>query len=118
MNDTHTANEMCPFCGILNGREPGTIIYQDTAQQFALIQSIHPEGAIHWLAVPFEHVGSTEELEAQNRDRFLNLLNFATTQTRAQTANFPLLQNGFTIKFHLGAYETVPHAKLHILSTE
>jgi len=33
-------------------------------------------------------------------------------------ADYPALGYGFTIKFHLGAYETIPHAKLHILSKE
>lgn len=29
-----------------------------------------------------------------------------------------IVQQGFSIKFHCGAFETIPHAKLHILTTE
>jgi histidine triad (HIT) family protein len=118
MVEARKTPETCPFCAILSGREPGKIIYQDEAKAFALIQSLHPESAIHWLAIPFEHVNSIEDLEQHNSERFLALVEFAMTQTKAQTADFAELQNGFTLKFHVGSFETVPHAKLHILSTE
>lgn len=107
-----------PFVAILKGEEPGTIIARDDERRFALIQSLHPEGAIHWLAIPFEEVASIEVLEQSDRERFLDLVDFAITQAKAQIEEYPELQNGFTIKFHVGAYETIPHAKLHIVSVE
>lgn len=116
--ETKEPNNNCPFCAVLHGREPGEIIAWDKEKRFALIQSLHPVGSIHWLAVPAEHFDSTEELERSSREHFLDLMEFALTEVKAQAAEFPELQSGFTIKFHFGAYETIPHAKLHILSVE
>ena len=108
----------CPFCNILAGTEPGKIIARDNDNNFVMIQALHPEGAIHWLAMPAEHVDSTEALEQNDHGRFIKLINFALDTARAQESNYPDIAHGFTIKFHTGTFETVPHAKLHILSTE
>ncbi|MCP4359553.1 MAG: hypothetical protein GY796_16205 [Chloroflexi bacterium] len=107
-----------PFVAILNGEALDEVIAQDEEKKFALIKALHPEGAIHLLAIPYEPIPSIEELEQKNRGRFLDLIEFAITQTRNLMEEYPLLQRGFTIKFHFGGYETVPHAKLHILSVE
>lgn len=107
-----------PFVDILNGHAPGTIIMRDDNAKFAIIESLHPEAAVHWLAIPFEPIPSIEELEKLDRARFLDLLNFAIHNTKALLDQYEGLGNGFTIKFHLGTYETIPHAKLHILSCE
>lgn len=108
-----------PFVAILAGQANGKIIARDDEKKFALVESLHPEGAIHWLAIPFEPIPSSiEDLEKSDRARFLELMEFSIAQTQAKMAEYPLLQRGFTIKFHFGGYETVPHAKLHILSVE
>lgn len=107
-----------PFEAILDGTEEGTIIARDDRRRFALIASMEPEAAVHWLALPYEAGLSTQELQATDRERFLSLLEWAIEQAQAQAADYPDLANGFTIKLHFGAYETVPHAKLHILSVE
>lgn len=106
------------FSAIINGEEPGTIIYKDDERQIAIIESIEPEAAIHWLVVPFERGIGTEELEREDKDRFLDLVNFAITQTKVLASDYPLLENGFSIKFHVGSFETIAHPKLHILSSE
>ncbi|MEW5988869.1 MAG: hypothetical protein AB1791_19775 [Chloroflexota bacterium] len=111
-------NEVCPFCAILNGEQPGDVLARDDARRFALIKSIHPEGAIHWLAIPFEHIHSTRDMERASRERFLELVEFALAQTQARVEEYPTLEQGFTIKLHFGSYETIPHAKLHVLSIE
>jgi histidine triad (HIT) family protein len=107
-----------PFAAIISGDEPGVVLARDEEKRFALIESIHPEGAIHWLAVPYEAEQTTEELATNHRERFLDLVDFAITQTRQLATDNPRLDNGFTIKFHFGSFETVRHAKLHVLSTE
>ena len=107
-----------PFTGILSGEEQGTIIVRDDEQQFAIVTSLEPEAAVHWLAIPFESGFSTEEMRDAQGEKFMALLNFAIAETRARVQEYPVLENGFTIKFHCGAYETIPHAKFHILSME
>lgn len=116
--DEETTNDESPFVDILADEQSEAVIVRDDMKRFALVKSLHPEGAIHWLAIPYEPVPSIEELEMSNRARFLELMEFAIAQARVQAEHYPLLQRGFTIKFHFGGYETVPHAKLHILSVE
>lgn len=108
----------CLFCAILHGNEPAKVVYKDKAARLALIESLYPEGAIHWLAIPFEHVPSVEALAQDNAPRFQDLMEFALNATKKLAANYPDLRNGFTIKMHIGPFETVSHAKLHILSVE
>ncbi len=107
-----------PFSAILRGDEPGAVIARDDDRRFAIIASLEPEAAVHWLAVPFEAGQSTEEMEQNERERFLQLVDYAISETRGRVDDHPDLHKGFTIKFHIGGYETVPHAKLHILSVE
>ena len=106
-----------PFVAIIEGAEPGTIIHKDDEQRFALIETNHPEAAIHWMGITFEE-GTTEELKQDNRERFLDLIDYAINTTKAQIKDNPILEQGFTIKFHCGAFETIEHPKLHILSSE
>lgn len=115
---SNMSDEESPFVAILAGEASGDVLARDEAKRFALVKSMHPEGAIHWLAIPYEPIASIEELEKTDRARFLELMEFAITQTQALAAQYPLLERGFTIKFHFGGYETVPHAKLHVLSVE
>ncbi len=107
-----------PFAAVLRGDAPGTIIARDEEKQFAIIASLEPEAAVHWLAMPFESGQSTEQFENGDRERFLQLVDYAINETKARVGEHPELSIGFTIKFHLGGYETIPHAKLHILSIE
>ncbi|NCF66780.1 MAG: hypothetical protein GWP61_12450 [Chloroflexi bacterium] len=112
------SEELSPFPSILSGEQPGTIVARDDDKKFALIECIEPEAAVHWLAVPYEYGYKTEEMERKHQQRFLELVDFAISQTKALTDEYPVLKTGFSVKFHVGSYETVPHAKLHILSTE
>lgn len=107
-----------PFAAILSGEEPGKVITRDDEQRFAIIASLEPEAAVHWLAVPFEAGFTTEEMKHSQGDRFLALLEYALAETKARIEDYPELATGYTIKFHCGAYETIPHAKFHILSVE
>ncbi len=116
MSSTQAAD--CPFCAILRGEEPGVVIARDDSRKVAVIQSIHPEGIIHWMAVPTEHVDSTEMLERGDRTAFLDLVDFAVEQAKAQAEEHPQLQKGYSLKMHFGSFETIPHAKVHILTVE
>lgn len=113
-----SSSEPCPFCDILNGAAPGDVIARDEKNGFALIQSIHPESVVHWLAIPTEHVESTEALEAAEGRKFLELFEFAVREAKARRDDIPQLYKGFTIKMHFGSFESVPHAKLHVLAAE
>lgn len=111
-------SDQSPFTAIIEGKEPGNIIARNDEKRFAIIECIEPEAAVHWLVVPFEFGQNTEEMEKLDQERFMDLVSFAVNETKNQMEAYPLLQNGFTVKFHVGAFETIPHAKLHILSAE
>lgn len=115
---TEYSEQDSPFSAILSGDAPGTIIARDDTLRFALIESLEPEAAIHWLAMPYSAGQSTEQFQAQDRERFLDLVDWAIAQTQARIEEYQALASGFTIKMHFGAYETIPHAKLHVLSVE
>lgn len=106
------------FKAILDGTEPGTIIARDDAKQMALIKSNHPESSVHWIAVPYEAVASTEEMLHEDKDRFLELIDYAITNARELADEYPRLQQGFTLKIHCGSFETMRHAKVHVLAAE
>lgn len=115
---TNGKHEETPFTLIIDGSEPGEIIARDDEKQFALIVSFEPEAAVHWIALPFDGGYSTEQMENEHSERFRALLDWTIQQTKARIEAYPELEQGFTIKMHFGAYETVPHAKLHVLSSE
>ncbi|MEZ4516436.1 MAG: hypothetical protein R3C44_06230 [Chloroflexota bacterium] len=115
---TNSSGTGSPFTAILQGKEPGTIIAQDDDQRFAIITSLEPEAAVHWLALPYEAGQSTEEFQANDQERFLRLVDWTISQVQSLAPEYSDLTNGFTIKMHFGAYETIPHAKLHVLSVE
>ncbi len=106
------------FSQILAGMEPGKIVARNDEKRFAIIQNIHPEGAIHWMAVPFEYYETTEAMIQADPTRFAELVQFAIAEAHAHEEEYPQLGYGFTVKFHFGAYETVTHAKVHLLSVE
>ncbi len=110
--------EACPFCSILSGEAPGTIIARDNEKGFALIRSIHPESVVHWLAIPVQHVDSTEVMEREDGRGLLDLLEFAIAEVRSRVDEMPQFTAGFTVKMHFGSYESIPHAKLHVLAAE
>lgn len=108
----------CPFCAILSGEESEALIAKDEEKRLALVKSIHPESSVHWRAVPYEHITTTEELEGSIQERFSELVNFAVEKTKALATDNPVLGSGFTLKMHIGTYETTPHAKPHVMSVE
>jgi histidine triad (HIT) family protein len=107
-----------PFVGILEGKDPGDVIARDDEKRFAIITSLEPEAAVHWLVLPYESGYTTEEFEANEPDRFIDLIHYAINETKARVEEHPELRAGFTLKFHCGAYETIRHAKVHVLSVE
>lgn len=113
-----TPKRVSLFRKILDGLEPGKVIARDDDRRFAIIQDIHPEGAVHWLAIPFEYYDSTEVMILSQPERFQELVRFALDETKRRQADYPALCNGFTIKFHFGGFESMTHAKIHILSVE
>ncbi|MCO5206750.1 MAG: hypothetical protein M9928_17190, partial [Anaerolineae bacterium] len=66
----------------------------------------------------FEYYETTEAMIQADPARFAELVQFAIAEAHAHEEEYPQLGYGFTVKFHFGAYETVTHAKVHLLSVE
>lgn len=110
--------EGCPFCAILAGEGEGEIIARDDQREMALIANLYPEGAVHWLALPYEHAEGTEQMRRAQPERFYDLVQFAIEEANRQATTHPDLRQGFTVKIHCGPFETYPHAKVHVLTVE
>ena len=55
----------------------------------AIIASLEPEAAIHWLALPYESGQSTEAMEQADQERFLQLVDYAISETKARVGDHP-----------------------------
>ena len=55
---------MCLFCEILNGNIPSTKVYED--DMIYAFKDINPVAPVHFLVVPKEHIGSVNDVNAEN----------------------------------------------------
>ena len=55
---------MCLFCEILNGNIPSTKVYED--DMIYAFKDINPVAPVHVLVVPKEHIGSVNDVTAEN----------------------------------------------------
>ena len=55
---------MCLFCEILNGNIPSTKVYED--DMIYAFKDINPVAPVHFLVVPKEHIGSVNDVTAEN----------------------------------------------------
>lgn len=69
MTAEHTADSDCPFCGIVAGEVPASVVYQDDVV-FAFLD-IHPLVPGHVLVIPRAHVASLGQLDANASSRLL-----------------------------------------------
>ena len=55
---------MCVFCEIVNGNIPSTKVYED--DMIYAFKDINPVAPVHFLVVPKEHIGSVNDVTAEN----------------------------------------------------
>lgn len=55
---------MCLFCEIVNGNIPSTKVYED--DMIYAFKDINPVAPVHFLVVPKEHIGSVNDVTAEN----------------------------------------------------
>ena len=67
---------------------------------------------------PDDKVLTATELQQSITEKAQELVDFAIREARRHGADYPRLESGFTLKMHFGAFETIPHAKLHVLAVE
>jgi histidine triad (HIT) family protein len=103
--------EDCLFCGIIEGRVKGNIVYQD--ESIVAFRDIRPQAPVHILIVPREHVATILELEARDQAVIGHIFLVAAKLARDQS----IAENGFRMVVNSGADagQTVFHLHFHLL---
>ena len=103
----------CIFCKIAEGTIPSNKVYED---EFCLaFHDINPQTPIHVLVIPKLHIGSTDEVSAENSAVVAKI--FEAIPNVARLAG---ITNGYRVITNCGedACQTVKHLHFHILGGE
>ncbi|MEO0574383.1 MAG: histidine triad nucleotide-binding protein [Pseudomonadota bacterium] len=104
--------ENCLFCGIIAGRIPATIVYED--DNVVGFEDINKQAPTHVLFVPREHIATVNDLQDEHAqtvgELFLAARNFARS-TGINADGYRLVMN---CNAHAG--QTVFHIHLHLLA--
>ena len=101
----------CLFCGIVRGSVPSTAVLE-TERCYAF-RDINPAAPVHVLVVPKEHLGSVEDVRADQTGVLADL--FAAI--RAVAAKEGITDSGYRVVTNVGedAGQLVPHLHFHVL---
>ena len=103
--------ENCLFCGIIDGKIPAKIVYQD--DRAVVIVDIHPQAPVHLLVIPRKHINSLDESPAEDEALLGHLLLLAAQQARERG----LPSQGYRTVINTGAAagQSVFHLHVHLL---
>jgi histidine triad (HIT) family protein len=101
----------CLFCGIIEGKVKGDIVYQDDA--VVAFKDIGPKAPVHLLIVPRKHIASVSSLEPS--DGSLVGAIFITAAKLAK--DFAIADSGYRVVVNNGADagQSVFHLHYHLL---
>ncbi len=99
----------CPFCAIVAGHLPATVVYRDEA--VTAFQDINPIAPTHILVVPNRHIATLNDLDDADLAGRLLL----TCQRVAHAAG--LAEGGYRVVNNVGSQggQHVYHIHLHVL---
>jgi histidine triad (HIT) family protein len=102
--------EDCLFCKIAAGEIPSSIVYQD--EQIVAFRDIDPKAPQHILIVSRRHIGSMNELTAEDAQLLMHI--FMTTQRVAHELG---LAKGYRFLTNVGSEggQSIPHLHFHLL---
>ncbi len=100
----------CLFCKIVNGDIPSTKVYED--QLVYAFRDIAPQAPTHILVIPKCHIGSVNEVTAENSGVVAHIF-----EVIPQIAQAEGLTGGYRVVSNCGADagQTVHHLHFHIL---
>ena len=100
----------CLLCKIVAGEIPSTKVYED--EQVLAFRDIAPMAPTHILVIPKTHIGSVNEVTAENSAVVAHIF-----QVIPQIAKAEGLENGYRVVSNCGADagQTVHHLHFHIL---
>jgi histidine triad (HIT) family protein len=101
----------CLFCGIIEGRIKGAIVYQDDA--VVAFKDIGPKAPVHILIVPRKHIASVSDLELADGP----LVGAIFIAAAKLAKDFGIAENGYRVVVNNGAAagQSVFHLHYHLL---
>ena len=102
----------CPFCQILSGEAPATIIYHD--DQVTAFRDIHPIARTHILIIPNSHITSVNQLEAGDEA----LVGHMVMVAKELAVQEGVSGNGYRLMINTGVHggQTISHLHLHLIA--
>jgi len=100
----------CLFCKIAAGDIPSTKVYED--ETVYAFRDIAPQAPTHILVIPKAHIGSVQEVTAENSGVVAHIFEIIPRIAEAEG-----LTGGYRVVSNCGpdAGQTVPHLHFHIL---
>lgn len=100
----------CLFCKIVAGDIPSTKVYEDDVM--LAFRDINPQAPVHVLVIPKQHIGSMDEVCAENSEAVRAI--FEKIPAIAKAAG---CTNGYRVISNCGAdaCQSVHHLHFHIL---
>ena len=100
----------CLFCKIVAGVSPSTKVYED--ETIFAFRDIAPQAPTHILVVPKTHLGSVNDVTAENSAVVAHIFEIIPQIAKAEG-----LENGYRVVSNCGsdAGQTVHHLHFHIL---
>ena len=101
----------CLFCGVIDGRVKGDIIYRDDS--VVAFRDILPRAPVHVLIVPRKHIAMVTDIEPGDWGVIGNIFRVATQLARQEG----IAESGFRIVVNCGenAGQSVFHLHYHLL---
>ena len=87
----------CLFCGIVEGKIKGNIVYQDDS--VVAFKDINPKAPVHVLIIPRRHVAGVLELNAEDGAMIGHIFEIAVRLAREQG----IADSGFRVVVNSGA---------------
>jgi histidine triad (HIT) family protein len=102
----------CLFCKIISGEIPATVVHQDDA--LVAFRDITPQAPFHVLIVPRRHIGTLNDLSADDDALVGSMLRLAAALSRTHGYH----EQGYRTVFNTnrGAGQSVFHLHLHVLA--
>ncbi len=100
----------CLFCKIIAGEIPSAKVYED--ELVYAFRDINPQAPTHVLVVPKAHIGSLDEINAENADTVAHIFTVIPQIAKAEG-----LTLGYRVISNIGEHgcQSVKHLHFHIL---
>jgi histidine triad (HIT) family protein len=101
----------CLFCGIVEGRIKGDIVYRDNA--VVAFKDINPKAPVHILIIPVKHIATLLDLQDEDKEMVGEIFSVANRLAEQQG----IAKDGFRVVANCGAGagQTVFHIHFHLL---